>query len=121
MSCLDRQFPGVCELPLEMFADSRKEISDPEWLGHRLPSSTQRYAKITPTKLTKSYSDAGYFGRNLRAIEVLIDQERVRNGVGASIQVAPAFCGHYFRVAENPPRISVFASQTFCRDSKRGR
>jgi integrase len=50
-----------------------------EWLGHRLPSSTQRYAKITPTKLMKSYSDAGYFARNLRAIEVLIDQEKVRS------------------------------------------
>jgi len=37
-----------------------------EWLGYRLPSSTQRYAKITPTKLVKSYSDAGYFRRNLR-------------------------------------------------------
>src|SRR5260370_972227 len=48
-----------------------------------MPSSTQRYAKITPTKLMKSYSDAGYFGRNLRAIEVLIDQEKVRSGVGA--------------------------------------
>jgi hypothetical protein len=55
-----------------------------EWLGHRMPSSTQRYAKITPTKLMKSYSDAGYFGRNLRAIEVLIDQEKIRNGVGAA-------------------------------------
>jgi len=55
-----------------------------EWLGHRMPSSTQRYAKIMPTKLMKSYSDAGYFGRNLRAIEVLIDQEKVRNGVGAA-------------------------------------
>lgn len=53
-----------------------------EWLGHRLPSSTQRYARITPTKLMKSYSDAGYFGRNLRAIEVLIDQEKVRSGLG---------------------------------------
>jgi hypothetical protein len=54
-----------------------------EWLGHRLPSSTQRYAKITPTKLMKSYSDAGYFGRNLRAIEVLIDQGKVRAGLAA--------------------------------------
>src|SRR5467141_3942704 len=54
-----------------------------EWLGHRLPSSTQRYAKITPTKLMKSYSDAGYFGRNLRTIEVLIDQETVRAGLTA--------------------------------------
>ncbi len=28
-----------------------------ESLGHQLPSSTQRYAKITPKKLMKSYSD----------------------------------------------------------------
>ena len=54
-----------------------------EWLGHRMLSSTQRYAKITPTKLMKSYADAGYFSRNLRAIEVLIDQEKVRSGVAA--------------------------------------
>ena len=52
-----------------------------EWLGHRLPSSTQRYVKITPTKLMKSYTDAGYFARNVRAIEVLIDQEKVRSGL----------------------------------------
>jgi Phage integrase family len=52
-----------------------------EWLGHRMPLSTQRYAKITPTKLMKSYSDAGYFARNLRAIEVLIDQDKVRSGL----------------------------------------
>src|SRR5258708_6225854 len=54
-----------------------------EWLGHRMPSSTQRYAKITPTKLMKSYADAGYFSRNLRAIEILIDQDKVRSGVAA--------------------------------------
>ncbi len=51
-----------------------------EWLGHAIPTATQHYAKITPTKLAKSYSDAGYFARNLRAIEVLVDQELVRNG-----------------------------------------
>jgi len=50
------------------------------WLGHRCLHSTQYYAKITPTKLAKAYSDAGYFGRNIRAIEVLIDQETIRNG-----------------------------------------
>ena len=32
----------------------------------------------------KSYSDAGYFARNLRAIEVLVDQELVRNGRAAN-------------------------------------
>ncbi|MGA7856975.1 MAG: tyrosine-type recombinase/integrase, partial [Terracidiphilus sp.] len=49
-----------------------------EWLGHSTPAATQHYAKITPIKLAKSYADAGYFARNLRAIEVLVDQEIVR-------------------------------------------
>lgn len=51
-----------------------------EWLGHGSPASTRHYAKIAPTRLAKSYSDAGYFGRNLRAIEVLVDGEAVRSG-----------------------------------------
>ncbi|MGA9774245.1 MAG: tyrosine-type recombinase/integrase [Blastocatellia bacterium] len=55
-----------------------------EWLGHSSPSATQHYARITPTKLAKSYSDAGYFERNIRRINVLIDQERVRSGAAAN-------------------------------------
>jgi hypothetical protein len=51
-----------------------------EWLGYHSPEATQHYVKTTPMKLVKSYADAGYFGRNVRAIEVLIDQESVRNG-----------------------------------------
>jgi integrase len=54
-----------------------------EWLGHRTPSSTQHYVKITPTKLARSYSDAGYFHRNLRTIEVLIDRDVVARGAAA--------------------------------------
>ena len=54
-----------------------------EWLGHKHPSSTQHYAKINPSKLTKSYEKAGYFERNIRAIEVLIDQDVVRKGLAA--------------------------------------
>lgn len=51
-----------------------------QFLGHASPASTQRYLRITPTKLAKSYSDAGYFARNIRAVEVLIDQDAVRSG-----------------------------------------
>jgi integrase len=54
------------------------------WLGHRSPSSTQHYAKITPTTLTKAYTDAGYFARNIRAIEVLIDRDAVQSDAAAS-------------------------------------
>lgn len=63
--------------PMDFFAVS-------EWLGHKDPSSTRHYAKVAPTRLAKSYSDAGYFGRNLRMIEVLIDQEAIRTGAAAS-------------------------------------
>jgi hypothetical protein len=53
------------------------------WLGHSSPSSTQHYARITPTKLTKAYTDAGYFARNVRAIEVLLDRDAITNGQAA--------------------------------------
>jgi hypothetical protein len=46
----------------------------------RCPSSTQHYAKKIPTKLAKAYSDAGYFGRNIRTVEILIDQDAIRSG-----------------------------------------
>ncbi len=39
---------------------------------------------ITPTVLAKSYTDAGYFARNLRTIEVLIDREMIENGQAGS-------------------------------------
>ena len=45
------------------------------WLGHRSPQSTQHYTQITPTRLAQAYADAGYFGRNVRTVEVLIDRE----------------------------------------------
>lgn len=44
------------------------------WLGHTSPQATQYYAAITPTKLARSFDRAGYFERNIRTIEVLIDQ-----------------------------------------------
>ena len=54
-----------------------------QWMGHRSPESTQSYAKISPTKLARSYDAAGYFERNLRTIEVLVDQEAVRKGLAS--------------------------------------
>jgi integrase len=50
------------------------------WLGHRSPASTQHYAKISPATLSKAYTEAGYFARNLRTIEVLLDRETVTSG-----------------------------------------
>ena len=47
------------------------------WLGHRTPNTTQHYAKINPNTLTKAYNEAGYFARNVRTIEVLIDRDAV--------------------------------------------
>jgi integrase len=56
------------------------------WLGHRSPLSTQHYAKITPNTLTKSYTEAGYFARNVRTIEILVDRDAVASGDAAQGQ-----------------------------------
>jgi len=53
------------------------------WLGHRTPTTTQHYAKITPNTLAKAYTEAGYFARNIRTIEVLLDREAVTSGAAA--------------------------------------
>ena len=53
------------------------------WLGHRTPRTTQHYAKITPNTLSKAYTDAGYFARNMRTIEVLLDRDAVTTGAAA--------------------------------------
>jgi len=41
------------------------------------------YVKVAPTRLAKAYADAGYFARNVRAVEVLIDQEVVQSGAAS--------------------------------------
>lgn len=54
------------------------------WLGHRSPASTQHYAKISPATLSKAYTEAGYFSRNLRTIEVLLDRDAVASGAATA-------------------------------------
>jgi hypothetical protein len=54
------------------------------WLGHRSPESTQHYARITPNTLAKAYNDAGYFARNVRTIEVLVDRDAATSGAAAA-------------------------------------
>jgi len=54
------------------------------WLGHASPETTQHYAKITPNTLTRAYKDAGYFERNVRTIEVLIDRDAATSGQAAA-------------------------------------
>jgi len=49
-------------------------------IKHASPETTQHYAKITPNTLTRAYKDAGYFERNVRTIEVLIDRDAVASG-----------------------------------------
>jgi integrase len=72
------------------------------WLGHSSVSSTQHYAGITPNTLTKAYTDAGYFARNVRAIEVLVDREAVASGAAATgtpwqyFDLGHGFCTYSF-------------------------
>ena len=55
-----------------------------QWLGHRSPDSTQHYARITPNTLAGAYRDAGYFARNVRTIEVLLDRDAITSGAAAA-------------------------------------
>jgi integrase len=55
-----------------------------EWLGHRTPEATAHYAKLTPNTLARAYNDAGYFARNVRTIEVLVDRDAITSGAAAS-------------------------------------
>lgn len=71
------------------------------WLGHRSPESTRHYAQITPTTLAKAYTDAGYFERNLRTIEVLLDRDAVGSGAAAGepfeyYDLGHGYCGYSF-------------------------
>ncbi|MFC5724169.1 tyrosine-type recombinase/integrase [Streptomyces gamaensis] len=67
------------------------------WLGHRSPESTQHYAKITPNALARAYNDAGYFERNVRTIEVLVDRDAVTSGAAVSGEPWPYYdLGHGF-------------------------
>lgn len=44
----------------------------------------QFYAKISPTTLNRAYDDAGYFSRNMRTIEVLVDRDAITSGAAAA-------------------------------------
>jgi Phage integrase family len=72
------------------------------WLGHRTPTTTQHYAKITPNRLSGAYNDAGYFARNVRTIEVLVDRDAVTTGAAADGQpwqhydLGHGYCGYSF-------------------------
>lgn len=50
-----------------------------EWLGHQKVSATLYYVRDNTATLTKAYTDAGYFGRNVRVIEVLIDRQAINS------------------------------------------
>ncbi|MEY9932447.1 integrase [Catenulispora sp. GP43] len=72
------------------------------WLGHSSPESTRHYAKITPNTLTRAYRDAGYFERNVRTIEVLIDRDAIASGQAAvgepwqHYDLGHGLCGYTF-------------------------
>jgi hypothetical protein len=72
------------------------------WLGHGSPESTQHYAKLTPNTLSRAYQDAGYFERNVRTIEVLLDRDAVAAGAAAAgepwqyYDLGHGFCSYTF-------------------------
>jgi integrase len=95
------------------------------WLGHRSPNTTQSYVAITPTKLAKAYADAGYLARNVRAIEVLIDNDAVKTAAAAAgepwryYDLGHCFCTYEF--FDQCPHRMACARCDFCvpKDSNR--
>jgi len=80
------------------------------WLGHCYLSSTQHYVQVTLTRLAKAFADADYFARNLRTVEVLLDQDAARSGAAARgepwlyYDLGHGYCTHpYF--AQCPHRL----------------
>ena len=87
------------------------------WLGHRTPTTTEHYAKITPNTLSKAYTEAGYFARNTRTIEVLLDRDAVASGATAAGQpwqhydLGHGYCTYTF--FEQCPHRMAFAKCDF--------
>ena len=50
------------------------------WLGHRALASTLHYVKPTLTRVTQAYTETDYFRRNLRLVDVLVDEDALRAG-----------------------------------------
>jgi hypothetical protein len=80
---------------------------------------------ITPTKLAKAYADAGYLERNVRAIEVLIDNDAVKAAAAATgepwryYDLGHCFCTYEF--FDQCPHRMACARCDFCipKDSNR--
>ena len=53
------------------------------WSGHKSTNSLMHYLKSTLSKQAAAYQKTDYFKRNLRTVEVLIDQEAITNGAAA--------------------------------------
>lgn len=81
------------------------------WLGHRVLESTQHYVSITLLKQAEAYAAAGYLGHNKRLIEVLIDQDVIRQGKAQAgepwryFDVGHGYC-HYDFFDECPHRLA---------------
>ena len=70
------------------------------WLGHRSPATPQHYVAFTPTRLARAYTEAHYFQRNLRMMNVLIDQEAIKSGAADEswryYDLGHGFCSYEF-------------------------
>lgn len=70
------------------------------WLGHRTPQATMSYVSPSVTKLSKAYTDADFFARNVRMIDVLVDPEGIHSGAATAGQpwllydVGHGFCSN---------------------------
>lgn len=68
----------------------------------RATIASQLYNAKDPMTLAKAYTDAGYFARNVRTVEVLIDREAVEQGMAANgepwqyFDLGHSYCAYSF-------------------------
>ena len=96
-----------------------------EWLGHKSVNTTLHYVRDNPMKLVQAYTDAGYFRRNVRMVEVLIDQEAIKAGATAHgepwkfYDLGPGHCTYDF-FDQCPHRMTCARCAFYCpKDSAR--
>ncbi len=56
------------------------------WLGHRDVGTTMHYLQPSAARQARAYADADYFKRNVRTVQVLIDQAAILSGAAATGQ-----------------------------------
>ena len=79
-----REFSPLARAPARAAKPGQESVGWPVWCiplrFEGLAPHPRAHHLAPPTRLAQAYADAGYFARNVRTVEVLIDREAVQSG-----------------------------------------